>query len=188
MNSTPARTDDVDLTRLFAPRSVALIGATDHPTRFGGRLFRTLIDFGYTGRILPVNPRSDRLHGLTCYPSIAALPETPDHVGIVLATERVFEALEDCAARGIPFATVYSAGFAETGTDEGRERQARLIAFARRTGMRIMGPNCNGVINFLDRFAMTSTGSIRGSRAPSATAADSGRSPSCGVRCRPVSA
>jgi acetyltransferase len=166
MNNTRARTDDVDLTRLFAPRSVALIGATDHPTRFGGRLFRTLIDFGYTGRILPVNPRSDRLHGLTCYPSIAALPETPDHVGIVLATERVFEALEDCAARGIPFATVYSAGFAETGTEEGRERQARLIAFARRTGMRIMGPNCNGVINFLDRLAMTSTGSIRGSRAP----------------------
>jgi acetyltransferase len=156
--------NEPDLTRLFAPRSVALIGATDHPTRFGGRLFQTLIAFGYPGRIYPVNPRAEKLLGLRCYPSVAELPETPDHAGIVVATERVFDALETCAARGIPFATVYSAGFSETGTDEGRERQARLVAFARRTGMRIMGPNCNGVINFIDRFAMTSTGSIRGKK------------------------
>ena len=162
MNTSAALPQDVDLTRLFAPRSVALIGATDHPTRFGGRLFQTLLSFGYTGRIYPINPRAEKLHGLTCYPSVAELPETPDHAGIVVATERVFDALETCAARGIPFATVYSAGFSETGTEEGRARQAQLIAFARRTGMRIMGPNCNGVINFVDRFAMTSTGSIRG--------------------------
>ena len=154
--------NEPDLTPLFAPRSVALIGATDHPTRFGGRVFQTLIAFGYAGRIYPVNPRAEKLLGLPCYPSVAELPETPDHAGIVVATERVFDALETCAARGIPFATVYTAGFSETGTDEGRERQARLVAFARRTGMRIMGPNCNGVINFIDRFAMTSTGSIRG--------------------------
>ena len=156
--------NEPDLTRLFAPRSVALIGATDHPTRFGGRVFQTLIAFGYPGRIYPVNPRAEKLLGLPCYPSVAELPETPDHAGIVVATERVFDALETCAARGIPFATVYTAGFSETGTDEGRERQARLVAFARRTGMRIMGPNCNGVINFIDRFAMTSTGSIRGKK------------------------
>jgi acyl-CoA synthetase (NDP forming) len=155
---------DTDLTRLFAPRSVALIGATDHPTRFGGRVFQTLLGFGYSGRIYPINPRADKLLGLTCYPSVADLPETPDHAGIVVATERVFDALESCAARGIPFATVYSAGFAETGTDAGRARQAQLSAFAQRTGMRIMGPNCNGVVNFVDRFAMTSTGSIRGAK------------------------
>ena len=151
---------DTDLTRLFAPRSVALVGATDHPSNFGGRVFRAMLKFGYPGKIYPVNPRLREIYGLACYPGIRDLPETPDHVGIIVSTERVFDVLADCAARGVPFATVYTAGFAETATVEGRERQARLVAFARASGMRIMGPNCNGVINFVDRFAMTSTGAI----------------------------
>jgi acetyltransferase len=151
---------ETDLTRLFAPRSVALVGATDHPTNFGGRVFRAMLKFGYQGKVFPVNPRLKEIYGLACYPGIKDLPETPDHVGIIVATERVFDVLADCAARGVPFATVYTAGFAETATPEGRERQARLIAFARASGMRIMGPNCNGVINFIDNFAMTSTGAI----------------------------
>jgi acetyltransferase len=155
-----------DLTGLFAPRSVALVGASDQGERFGTRVFRQLINFGFQGPIYPVNPRARELLGRTCYPSVAALPQTPDHVGIVVATERVFDVLEECAARGVPFATVYSGGFAETATAEGRERQARLAAFARRTGMRIMGPNCNGVINFVDAFAMASTGAIGGPRRP----------------------
>ena len=151
---------NTDLTRLFAPRSVAMVGATDHPSNFGGRTFRAMLKFGYQGKIYPVNPRLKELYGLACYPGIKDLPETPDHVGIIVATERVFDILADCAARGVPFATVYTAGFAETATAEGRERQARLVAFARASGMRIMGPNCNGVINFVDNFAMTSTGAI----------------------------
>jgi acetyltransferase len=149
-----------DLTRLLAPRSVALVGATDHPSNFGGRVFRAMLNFGYKGKVYPVNPRLKEIYGLACYPSVKDLPEAPDHVGIIVATERVFDILNDCAALGVPFATVYTAGFAETATPEGRERQARLIAFARSSGMRIMGPNCNGVINFIDNFAMTSTGAI----------------------------
>jgi len=159
-----AAAPDTDLTGLFAPRSVALVGASDQGARFGTRVFRQLLNFGYEGNIYPINPRATELFGRTCYPNLAALPETPDHVGIIVATERVFDVLEECAARGVPFATVYSAGFAESGTDEGRARQAKLVAFARRTGMRIMGPNCNGVINFVDRFAMASTGAIGGPR------------------------
>ena len=151
---------NTDLSGLFAPRSVALVGATDHPSNFGGRVFRAMLNFGYKGKIFPVNPRLKEIYGLACYPSVNDLPETPDHVGIIVATERVFDILADCAALGVPFATVYTAGFAETATPEGRERQARLIAFARSSGMRIMGPNCNGVINFIDNFAMTSTGAI----------------------------
>ncbi len=155
-----------DLSRLFAPRSVALVGATDHPSNFGGRVFRAMLGFGYPGAVYPVNPRLKEIYGRTCYASLAELPEVPDHVGIIVSTARVFDILADCAALGVPFATVYSAGFAETGTPEGIERQARLIAFARESGMRIMGPNCNGVINFVDAFAMTSTGAIRGPRRP----------------------
>lgn len=153
-----------DLGRLFAPRAVALVGATDHPTNFGGRVFRAMLNFGYTGQIFPVNPRLKEIYGLPCYASIRDLPDVPDHVGIIVSVERVFDVLADCAARGVPFATVYTAGFAETGTPEGRERQTRLVAFARSSGMRIMGPNCNGVINFVDGFAMTSTGAIGGPR------------------------
>src|SRR5688572_11581079 len=155
-----------DLSLLFAPRAVALVGATDHPTSFGGRLFRQMLNFGYPGKIYPVNPRASELHGLACYPSLQDLPETPDHVGIIVSTARVFDVLGDCALRGVPFATVYTAGFAETGTAEGRQRQERLVAFARGAGMRIMGPNCNGVVNFVDAFAMTSTGAIGGPRRP----------------------
>lgn len=155
-----------DLTRLYAPRSVALVGATDHPTSFGGRVFQQMTGFGYRGNIYPVNPRLKEIRGLSCYPGINDLPETPDHVGIIVSTERVFDVLSDCAAMGVPFATVFSGGFAEMGTDEGRARQARLIEFSRASGMRIMGPNCNGVINFVDGFAMTSTAAIKGPRAP----------------------
>ncbi|MBI4191614.1 MAG: acetate--CoA ligase family protein [Betaproteobacteria bacterium] len=157
---------ETDLSRLFAPRAVALVGATDHPTSFGGRVFRQMLNFGYPGKIYPVNPRAREIHGLACYSNLKDVPETPDHVGIIVSTERVFDILNDCAGRGVPFATVYSSGFAETGTDEGRERQAKLVAFARASGMRIMGPNCNGVINFVDAFAMTSTGAISGPRRP----------------------
>jgi acetyltransferase len=90
----------------------------------------------------------------------------PDHVGIVVPAEHVLSTLEDCAARGVPFATVFTSGFTETGTERGREMQRDLAAFTRRTGMRIMGPNCNGVINFVDGFALTSTATISGSRKP----------------------
>jgi len=161
--SPPIRTD---LTRLLAPRSVALVGATDHPTSFGGRVFQQMSNFGFPGRIYPVNPRLAEINGLRCYRGLKELPETPDHVGIIVSVQRVFDVLADCAAVGVPFATVYTAGFSENGTPEGRERQARLIAFAKASGMRIMGPNCNGVINFVDGFAMTSTAAIKGARAP----------------------
>lgn len=160
-----------DLTRLFAPRSAALVGATDHPTSFGGRVFQQMSNFGFSGKIYPVNPRLKEINGLRCYPSLKDLPETPDHVGIIVSVQRVFDVLADCAAIGVPFATVYTAGFSENGTPEGWERQARLVAFARRSGMRIMGPNCNGVINFVDAFAMASTAAIKGPRAPAGNVA-----------------
>lgn len=151
-----------DISPLMAPRSVALVGATDHPTSFGGRVFQQMSGFGFAGKIYPVNPRLKEINGLKCYPGVKDLPETPDHVGIVVASERVFDVLEDCAAIGVRFATVFSGGFAESGTQEGRDRQQRLIEFGKARGIRFMGPNCNGIVNFIDRFAMTSTAAVRG--------------------------
>ena len=155
-----------DLTRFFAPRRVAFIGATEDLGKFGGRCVRQLIDFGFSGDIYPVNPRRAEIHGLKCYPALADVPQVPDHVGIVLPATAVPAALEDCVRLGVPFATVFSAGFGETGTHEGAAAQRRIVEIARAGGLRFMGPNCNGMVNFVDAFALTSTATIRGPRRP----------------------
>ncbi len=149
-----------DLKPFFAPASVALVGATDDLTRFAGRVLMRMMNFGYQGKVFPVNPRFKKVGGFKCYPGVRDLPAAPDHVGIVVPTGRVMAILEDCAARGARFATIYSGGFAETGTAEGRAMQAAISAFALKTGMRIMGPNCNGMVNFRDGFAMTTSATV----------------------------
>ncbi len=156
------------LKAFFGPQSVAIIGASEDLTKFGGRLFKTMIDFA-AGRqsvreIYPVNPGRKTVFGRTSYPSINELPQVPEHVGIVLAADRVLHALEDCAARGVKFATVMSGGFAETGSAEGVRLQNELKAFVKRTGVRVMGPNCNGFANFTDGFVMTNTSAVQGKR------------------------
>jgi acetyltransferase len=159
--STPAFPD---LRRLFAPRRVAYIGATEDIRKFGGRCIRELLDFGFQGELYPINPRRSEVFGVPCYPSIEALPQVPDHVGIVLPAEAIPDALASCGRMGVPFATVFSAGFAETATETGRALQERIVEVARAHGIRFVGPNCNGLVNFVDRVAMTSTASIRGPR------------------------
>ena len=154
-----------DITPMLAPRSVALVGATDHLTSFGGRVYQQMMGFGFKGPIYPVNPRLKEIRGVQCFPNIKDLPETPDHVGIVVSAERVFDVLGECVAKGVKFATVFSGGFAESGTEEGRERQKRLIEFGKANGIRFMGPNCNGIVNFIDRFALTSTAAVRDTHA-----------------------
>src|SRR5262245_13914994 len=97
----------VSLKPFFNPSSVALVGATEDLTKFGGRCLAQMLEFGYQGRVFPVNPRRTTLRGLPCYPSIAELPETPDHVGIIIGAENVLPVLKECAARGVRFATVF---------------------------------------------------------------------------------
>ena len=123
-----------------------------------------MLGFGYERPLYPVNPSRAEIFGLACYRSVSALPETPEHVGIIVPTGQVRAVLEESAARGTRYATVLSGGYAETGSATGVRLQQELTDFARRTGMRIMGPNCNGFVNFVDGFAMTNTAAIREGR------------------------
>lgn len=148
------------LQRFFAPRAMAIVGATEDRSRFGWRYLHNILNFGRRERVYPINPRYTTCLGLPCFGSIRDLPETPDHVGIIVAAERVGGVIEDCVAKGVPFATIFTGGFGEIGTAEGLAEQDRIVAMARAGGLRLMGPNCNGAINFVDRIPMASTATV----------------------------
>ncbi|WP_417839561.1 acetate--CoA ligase family protein [Tritonibacter scottomollicae] len=131
---------------LVAPRSVAVIGASDDVTRIGGRPIAAMLRAGYAGRILPVNPKRATVQGLTCYASVDDLPETPDAALIAVPAKLVPETIEALGRKGCKAATLFSAGFAEIG-EEGETAQRELVAMARRHGMRVLGPNTLGIYN-----------------------------------------
>lgn len=157
---------DLNLQRFFAPRRVAIVGASTDLSKFGGRCFKQLRDFGFAGEIYPINPKLTEIDGLPCYPDIRSLPETPDHVCIIIPAKGIPEVFAQCGERGVHFATVFSSGFSEGGAQSGQAAQADLVAHARKAGLRFMGPNCNGLINYVDGVALTSTATINGPRRP----------------------
>lgn len=134
------------LTPLLRPRSVAVLGASADRLRIGGRPIAYMLERGFRGAILPVNPNRDEIQGLRCHPSLAALPEVPDVAIVAVAAERAVAAVEDLARAGVRGAIVLTAGFAETGA-EGAAAQARMRDAARGAGMRLLGPNCLGLFN-----------------------------------------
>ena len=134
-----------NLDRLFAPASVAVIGASATPGTVGGVLARNIVRAGFKGRIMPVNPHHTMIEGLTVYPDVAALPETPDLAVIATPPATVPELLAALGARGTRAAVVITAGFAELG-EEGRALQRRALEAARPHLLRIVGPNCVGVM------------------------------------------
>ena len=141
---------------------------------------RQMIDFGFEGAIYPINPNRQEVFGLPCHPSLRALPRAPDHIGIVLPARAVAGALAECGRLGVPFATVFSSGFGETGEDAGSALQAELVQVARTGGVRFMGPNCNGMVSFVHRFALSSTATIQGPARPAGDIAVISQSGSAG--------
>jgi len=141
------------LARLFNPGSIAVIGASPRAGSFGERTLHGMRN--YTGRGYPVNGRYERIGELPCYASVAALPEVPDCVIITAGREAVEGIVRECAAAGVGGAMIYASGYAETGIAERAEQQRALAAIADRSGMRIIGPNCIGMVNFASRAGVT---------------------------------
>ena len=136
-----------ELTRLLHPASIAVIGASTRPGSFGKQVLANMDH--YTGRAYPVNARYSTIGAHTCYPNVRDLPEVPDCAVITAAREAVEEIVLDCAKVGVGGAIIFASGYSETGKDDRVAQQERLAAIARETGLRIVGPNCIGVVNAL---------------------------------------
>jgi predicted CoA-binding protein/GNAT superfamily N-acetyltransferase len=130
---------------LLRPSSIAVIGASRNPNAVGGRVLRELIVSGFTGHIVPINPHADLLESILVSRSIADVAIHIDLAIIAVPAEHVVEIVEQCARAGVRSVLVLSAGFAEMGP-EGRARQQQLLEAARRGGMRLIGPNCLGIV------------------------------------------
>jgi acetyltransferase len=133
------------LAPFFAPRSVAVIGASRDPSKVGGSVLANLKAAGFAGRVTPVNPAAATVQGLPAVPSISALDEPVDLAVIAVPPDHVLPALKECVARGVGGAVVISAGFREIG-GEGKAREAELRAWLRGQPIRVLGPNCLGWI------------------------------------------
>ena len=134
-----------DLAPLFAPRSVAVVGASGDPGKWGGSLMRNLINGRFPGPIYPVNGRGGTLWDLPAYCNVADLPDAPDLALVALAAPRVNDVIEQLGERGTPVALVVAAGFAEAG-EEGAALESQLVATAREGGVTLIGPNCMGML------------------------------------------
>ena len=139
---------------LFAPRSIALVGASGDAGKYSALPQRYLRQHGFTGAIFPVNPARSEVFGEPAFASLDAIAQPIDHAFIMLPARLVPEAVDQCATAGVRCVTILSAGFAEIG-DEGRALQDQIVERARRSGMRLLGPNCLGVINTNGHLALS---------------------------------
>lgn len=149
-----------DLSRFLNPRGVAVVGASNDLSRIGGQPLRLLTEFGYAGKVYPVNPKYSEIKGLACYPDVASVPQPCDVALVALSAPHVPGVIEQCGRAGIPYALVLSAGFSEVG-GEGVSLQSKLVETARRAGVRIVGPNCLGIMNLRDNARIGFGGTLQ---------------------------
>lgn len=144
------------IARFLRPRSVAVVGASRDPKAIGGLVLANLIAGGFHGELLAVNPNATEVQGLTAHPSLSAAPSVPDLVLVCVPAPLVTGVVEEAGRLGIKAVCVISAGFAEVGA-EGQARQDELLARAREHGLRLVGPNCMGLLNGTDAVRMNGT-------------------------------
>lgn len=144
------------LQSVMAPRTIAVVGASRNPGSVGGSLFRNLLHWGFTGTIYPVNPTARSIAGVRSYANLGELPEVPELVFIVIPVGQVLDIARECATLGVRALCVITAGFAEVGNN-GVALEEELLSICRSTGMRLVGPNCMGLVNSAGATRMLGT-------------------------------
>lgn len=152
-HATRAPFEHADLARLIDPRSIAIVGMSARAGAFGMRSFENLAHFG--GEVMFVNAKYDAIAGRPCYASLTALPRPPDCVVLVVPRDRVEALLEEAANVGAGGVIVYASAYAEMQAGDGQAAQERIAAIARARGLRVLGPNCIGLVNNITRAGMT---------------------------------
>lgn len=145
IRTPPAAMSQHYLSPLFSPHSVVVIGASDRPDSVGGLTFRNLIESGFQRKLYAVNPGHESIQGRRAYPDIESIGEPVDLAVIATQASAVPDIVEACGRRGVKAAVILSAGFGETGA-EGRALERRVLEIAKRYGLRLVGPNCLGVM------------------------------------------
>lgn len=140
----------------FHPRSVAVIGASRNPSSFGNRIMQVLVACRFTGALYPVNPNATEIASVKAWPAVAEIPEPVDLAIVAVPREGVLAAVDACAARGVKAVIVISAGFAEL-DEAGADLQRRLVEKVRGHGMRLVGPNCLGLLNTNPEFRLNAS-------------------------------
>ncbi len=141
---------------ILYPRSIAVIGASRDPQKLGGAIFRNLLQGGFTGVVFPVNPKAGSVSGVLAYPSVTEVPGDVDLAVVAVPPQQVLEVVDQCASKGVFGLVIITAGFGETGP-EGKERERILRQKLVSYGMRLIGPNCLGVLNNAPSTHMNAT-------------------------------
>jgi len=147
--STSQRTSDI--TFFFEPKSVAVVGATNNPLKFGHYLLLNLIDLGFKGKVYPVNLKADEVSGLKAYPRVDLIPDEVEVVAIIVPAPSVPQVMRDCAKKGVKGVVILSSGFREIG-GEGVRFEREIVETAEKAGIRIVGPNTTGILNTSNSF------------------------------------
>jgi acetyl coenzyme A synthetase (ADP forming)-like protein len=134
------------LDAILRPKSIAVVGASRQPDTIGYQILDNLVSWGFKGPVYPVNPGAAHIHSIPAYPSVSAIPGPVDLAVIVVRKQHVLAIAEECGRKGVKGLVVITAGFAEVG-GEGIERERQLVEIVTRYGMRMVGPNCMGVLN-----------------------------------------
>jgi acetyltransferase len=135
----------MSLDRFFNPQSIAIVGASREPGKVGYEILTNIIDAGYEGKIFPVNPKADKIGQLKCYGDLEAIGEIPDLVIIVVPARMVPAVMNQCAAIEVKAVIIITAGFKEIG-EQGRRLEQTVVQIAKQAGIRIIGPNCLGLL------------------------------------------